>query len=768
MSAIKGLSVFFLAILTVLFFGVGFAFAHIPHDNIFAVEISPNYDQDQILFINLNGRALFKSEDGGKSWKRKVKGLDNQHKLSSLDISSQSKKILFLSSLGDGIYKSQDRGTSWFKVNQGLGTLKIDLVSISPDSSDVVLAAGTEKGLYKTKNGGSSWYRVLDGDNQITAIAFSPEQKDHIVIGDNQGVLYESNDEGEGWNQIFSIPNSGAIKAIAVSPNFSADRIFFVGTEKGGILKTVDGGISFKEVNEGLSDRAIMSLVMSPEYGTDSTLFASTWQEGVFSSNDGGSTWRKYSKGLTKTSQADQREQPHFKDLRISPKFRQDQTIFLGGFDGIFKSIDGGRSWKEINVALAGARIIKRIALSPNYANDSTVAIATMYGGAYISNEGGVRWTAINKGLVEEALIKKNLLTNILSFVFSPNYSSDKTLFSTGAHTLSRSTDGGRHWQTIWRPHSLFQKVRYRFQKESQALRSLKADKYMVVSPNFASDNTIYVVDLAGLFLRSTDGGESFSVIGNIGSPAVYIPSLVISPNFSADKTIYTASFGDLYKTVDGGYTWQTASNGIPVKKQSIKSLAISPSYQVDKTVFAGTAEGLYETKDGGESWRKLGGNAYGGDGNINTIAISPNYQSDRTFIIKVKGRGLFKTVNGGENFTRIDDYSTGQIKFSPSYSIDQTIYRSSGTELFKSTDGGNNWETITIPPDNYNFLTFLYLRLTLSPQRRFLIALVAALLSYLSLGYLGLGKKLPFRKLQIRAGGAFATFILVLILLSV
>ncbi len=153
MSAIKGLSVFFLAILTVLFFGVGFAFAHIPHDNIFAVEISPNYDQDQILFINLNGRALFKSEDGGKSWKRKVKGLDNQHKLSSLDISSQSKKILFLSSLGDGIYKSQDRGTSWFKVNQGLGTLKIDLVSISPDSSDVVLAAGTEKGLYRTHLG---------------------------------------------------------------------------------------------------------------------------------------------------------------------------------------------------------------------------------------------------------------------------------------------------------------------------------------------------------------------------------------------------------------------------------------------------------------------------------------------------------------------------------------------------------------------------------------------------------------------------------------
>ena len=760
MSAIKGLSIFSLLALTFLFFDVEAAFAHIPHDIILEVEISPTYGQDQTLFIHdpFEG-GLLKSEDGGKSWKIIVKGLDNKYRLSSLDISSQFPKTLFLSSLGDGIYKSQDEGASWVKVNQGLGTLNIDLVSISSDSSDVVLAAGTEKGLYKTKNGGSSWYQVLDGDSKITAIAFSPAQKDHIVIGDRQGILYESNDGGEGWKQVFTLPQSGAIRTIAISPNFSSDSTFFVGTEKGGIFQTVDGGISFKEVNEGISDQSIMSLAMSPDYGTDSTLFASTWQEGFFHSNDGGNTWQKSSRGLTKTSQADEYKEPHFRDLKISPTFSQDKTIFLAGFDGLFKSTNGGRVWREIDTANAVAIVIRSLALSPDYLNDSTVAITTHYRGAYISHDQGVTWTAINKGLAtRDVHIKHNRIGLLYNIVFSPNYRSDKTIFSgTWGHFL-RSTDGGKHWNKIPLTH------KSGWLDKSKGVRLSDFSRIAV-----APDNTIYLGMVLGGILRSTDGGENFSVVGNVGHQ---VSSLVISPDFSSDKTLYAGGSSGLYKTVNGGSTWQPASNGITWMKKNRIELAISPNYQVDKTVFAGTKNGLFETKDGGESWVKLAGNAYGGDGYIQGIAISPNYQSDRTFSVGVKGRGLFKTVNGGKTFTQISDYFlTRPIKFSPSYSSDRTIYASSGTELFKSTDDGNAWETITIPLSNYNYLTRLYLRLThyltRSTKRRFIVALIAALLSYLLLGYLGLEKRLPLRKSQIRAGGAFAAFIVVLILLS-
>lgn len=369
--------------MTFFLFDVSAAFAHTPHDVISKLEISSSYEQDKTLLIIVRNNLL-RSEDGGYSWKRIVKGLDNRHLLSFLVISSDhSNKFLFLSSDGDGIYKSQNKGHSWFKVNNGLGSLNIGILSISADYTNdkIVLAAGTKKGLYKTKNGGESWYQVIDSNDQITAIASFPDQKGHILFGDRKGLLYLSTDGGDVWKQHFQIANSGAITAIAVSPTFSLDNTFFVETEKGGIFKTVDGGVSFSKVNNGISDKSIISLVISPNYKIDSTIFASTWHEAVFRSNDGGKTWNKYSKGLTSDFQADQRKEPHFMELKISKTFGKDKTIFLGGYDGLFKSTDGGYVWKQMDTL--SLRLIIGLALSPSYKNDSTVAITTYVGGAY-------------------------------------------------------------------------------------------------------------------------------------------------------------------------------------------------------------------------------------------------------------------------------------------------------------------------------------------------------------------------------------------------
>ena len=763
MNALKTLSGFIFLVITFFCFDMDAALAHHPHDVIEAISISPNYEQDSTLFIIYDKDDLLKSEDGGQSWERIGKFLDNKYRLSALEVSSQSNKTLFLSSLGDGIYKSQDGGSSWFKVNQGLETLNIDLVSVSPHDSEFVLAAGTNNGLYKTENGGKSWEQVIGDNRKITAIAYFAKQKERIVIGDRQGNLYLSEDGGNVWQPLSARQNSGAINAISLSPNFASDNTLFVGTQKEGILKSVNGGRSFSEVNEGLSDKSILSLAISPNYDTDFTLLASTWNKGVFQSNDGAKSWQKYNKGLTKTAQADTYKQPHFSDLKISPKFSEDKVIFVGGFDGLFKSTNGGHTWKNVETANGIAGEIKGIALSPDYGKDSTVAINTFYQGNYLSNDRGITWTDINKELAQDHHLKHNRIGRVEDIAFSPNYRSDKTIFSGLYQLFFKSTDGGKSWQKTPLPVS-----QEGWLDKQQGIKT--SDMRIVVSPSFASDKTIYLRMLkgGGGILRSTNGGKNFSLVGNLG-PKEHTSSLVMSPDFASDKTLYLGVADGVYKSVDRGSTWKLASKGIDMTEGDYVQLAISPDYQVDGTVLAGTRKGLFVTNNRGKDWRKLAGEAYGRDSHVQAIAISPNYQSDRTFLISVRGKGLFKTIDKGENFTKIgDNYKNIKfINFSPSYASDQTIWIASKPEVFKSTNGGNSWEIIALPKDN-NFLYYLYLRLTISPKRIFAVAFIAGLLSYLSIGYLRLEKKLLLNKFQLKISGAFVAFVGVSILLSI
>jgi hypothetical protein len=117
---------------------------------------------------------------------------------------------------------------------------------------------------------------------------------------------------------------------------------------------------------------------------------------------------------------------------------------------------------------------------------------------------------------------------------------------------------------------------------------------------------------------------------------------------------------------------------------------------------------------------------------------------------------------------------SSVPIKFSPSYATDNTIYGfgTAEADVLKSTDGGQTWQIISVPRSESqidNFVTSLKvvnLVFHIYPFLGFIAALVLALPSYLLLGYLGLEKKLPLRKWQIKSGGAFVVFLAVLLVL--
>lgn len=722
-----------LSLLTFCFFNVNAAFAHIPHDVVIETKLSPNYAQDRTVYhiVNIGISTwgnIFKSEDKGQSWQRIEEGLDNQYKLSSLDIASQSPDTLFLSSFGDGIYQSKNGGQTWLKVNQGLENLNIKQVFISPHSSDLVLAMGTEKGLYKTKDEGKNWYSVM-GNHQVTAIAYFPNQENQIVIGDSQGKLYLSKDQGENWQPFFNFNNSGMIRDIKISPNFESDQTFFIGTEKKGVLKTINGGQSFNSVNQGLSDLSIASLAVSPNYKKDTTLFISAWQDGIFQSNDGGINWKKSNKGLQTVEQSLTWNSPNFSKISLSPNFAKDQTIFVAGFDGLFKTVDGGWNWQDTNIAFSRANNIHHIVLSPNYAKDQTLAFSTLFNSPYISHNQGKTWTNIDKGVQLDALLKQHLVTNIISFAFSPNYRSDKTLLASTWGSLFKTTDGGKNWEKLWVP------------------KSLRADSYMIVSPHFVTDQTIYLITYEGNLLRSTDGGQNFSAIGKLQGKAIQPPALAISPSFSVDQTLYLGGFeGGINKSVDGGVTWYSVNNNPVIEGASIK-LVISPNYQRDQTVLAGTSRGFFVTRDSGINWDKLVNGAYDTNSNVEDLAISPNYQIDQTFLVNLKGQGLFKTTDAGQTFSRIHQAFHGPIELSPSYSTDQTIYGATDMTLVRSTNGGLTWQTIQINFRKYNLMSILYLIITNAPERKIIFTLLIGLLSYLIFRFFKQSRKMLIKK---------------------
>jgi photosystem II stability/assembly factor-like uncharacterized protein len=506
-------------------------------------------------------------------------------------------------------------------------------------------------------------------------------------------------------------------------------------------------------------------------------------------STNGGERWQKHSRGLTKDAQADVGEflRPHFSHLEISKTFQEDQTIFLAGFNGLFKSTNGGQQWQEIQTL--STRSIVGLGVSPDYKNDATVAIGTYVWGNYLSEDGGKTWTAINRGLEE---LNTYGLARVFNIVFSPNYSVEHILFSGTWSAVVKSTDRGKHWKMIPLTDLRGQKVKGPFA--------------ITVSPSFATDRTVYVGTRQGYLFRSTDGGDNFSIVGEVDRPII---SLVISPDFSSDQTLYASVPGGVYKTVDSGTTWQSVSGGLVLTQNNAENdvkgdaengskndskndsknfiLAISPNYKIDQTVFVGTASGIFQTKSGGENWEKLVNTAYGEDSYIEAIALSPAYQNDQTLIISARGKGLFKSIDDGKTFTPIgnalieDNYvlsnmigfpsvGTSPIYFSPDYSTDQTIYGFSGADLFKSEDGGNTWTQINLPTPSHDFWSsarLAHLRLKSSTKLMLIAASVAAILSYASIGYLGLEKNLALRKSQIKVGAALMTFIAVVALLS-
>lgn len=317
--------------------------AHMPHNNVRALAISPRYFHDRTVFLAVE-KLFIKSMDGGASWQSIIRGIDNSHNFSYLAVapSTGSNYSIFLGTEGDGVYRSDDSGTSWNKTNRGLNNLVIKSIYVSPDyeHDKTVLLVESQGELYRSVNGGENWSQVSMDNRKASSLVFSQSKRNKfILMGNQEGIVYISSDRGETFAEHSRISDCGSITSIAIAPDKASGAEYFIGTEKKGLFFTSDDGRSYEQAHIDLAMSVktgnslqphreyITSIVLSPNYHEDSTLYVTTWYDAVYRSGDGGRTWQRLSKGLTITYQADTpgNNDPHFYALNISDGFMMDQ-----------------------------------------------------------------------------------------------------------------------------------------------------------------------------------------------------------------------------------------------------------------------------------------------------------------------------------------------------------------------------------------------------------------------------------------------------------
>ncbi len=303
---------------------------------------------------------------------------------------------------------------------------------------------------------------------RATAIAGIPHKPFTFFMGTTGGGVWKTEDAGLTWGNISDgqIP-VGSIGAIEVAPG--DDQVIYVGTGSAcvrgnistgiGMYKSMDGGANWQKI--GLSSAGQISEVIVHPDNPDvvwvaalGNVFGPNSERGVFKSTDGGATWKKTLFVNDSTGAADliiHPENPRILFASMWQVERKPWTLIDGGYNGgVWKSIDGGDSWKKMEGGLPTG-LLGKIALGISPANPNRMwaliqAAVEEDGGLYRSENGGKQWKRVSG---DHRIRQRGwYYTHI-----TPHPTDENTLYSNNTR-LYKSIDGGNTvGETISTPH---------------------------------------------------------------------------------------------------------------------------------------------------------------------------------------------------------------------------------------------------------------------------------------------------------------------------
>ena len=608
----------------------------------------------------------------GLSWRRISAGsMFSRNTISQIVFDSHDPNVLYVGTYNAGVFKSIDGGISWRPIHNGLERAAIISLIIDPANPNTLYAGTSWGGIYKTHDGGDHWYAINEGlddpSSGRTHIIADPKDHDHL-LSTAEFKLYESFDEGENWSSVQESSCPYGIINLIIHPKEPQTLIAasWLTEECGdsGIYRSEDGGKTWEY--SGLEQDARIEplhlLVVDHRSGSIVYTTADTAEDGerLFISTDGGRTWSRSElkdsctalvihpkdesvaycatrsdNRLLKTSDAgrtwQELTQPETSTTRVitfrAPEY---DTLFLGG-QGLFISTDDGISWVEHSDGLGNSRIelvFDPFESSSIYTTDTsdsgggrypfpgleggytwdlligeTTTTAfdtdqrTIYrlgnwyreGGILISPDRGETWTRIDGPATSLRGIATHPVEEGILYVYAHNQ----------PPFLYISSDGGATWQ---------------------GANGIRDMRYPDLYFDHDQGEVVYAVSIGGKIDRSDDAGRNWASCEGTEMLHYAISNTRFSVHPQDRDRLYLASWGGgVYVSEDGCQSWQTSNQGLG--SLYVNTIAIDPLNP--DTIYAGTDNGAYVSFDGGQYWTEVNQGLLGALV-IYSIAIDP------------------------------------------------------------------------------------------------------------------------------------------------
>ncbi len=637
-------------------YAIGFLAIDPTNPNVVWVGTGENNNQNNVIY----GDGIYKSEDGGKTWKNK--GLQESEHVTGIVIDPNNTNVVYASAYGSlrrgggdrGIYKSTDGGETWEKVLYVSEFTGFYQIHMDPRYSNILYAVahqrmrklysgvygGEESGIYRTTDSGKSWHKLTNGfPTEIIGrigMDVSPANPDIVYAiveasPKDQG-FYRSTDRGASWTKQSSYASAYKFyfQKIFADPK-EADRVYSMDVF---LQVTEDGGKSWNNLGSDKKHVDDHFLWIDP---SDTRHLINGCDGGVYQSYDRGKNWDFICNlPITEIYKVSTDFDEPFYNVYIGTQDNNSLTgpsrtvssggitnhdwLFTNGGDGFETQVD----WKNPNIIYAQSQ-----------------------------NGGLVRF---DKRSGENLFIKPYEFADA-AYRFdwdSPLLISrhdNKRLYFAG-NKLLRSDDMGSTWREISPdltrgvPKEMMNLMNRSWRIDELARKGSMAN-IASIAESPIDENILFAGSGDGLIHYTTDGGKNWNKSQVEGLPKFTRIHNMVASNH--DKNVAYAAChnfngGDykpyLYRTTDGGKNWEQINNDLPERGSTY---SIQEDHIDKNLLFIGTQFGVYFSNTGGDEWIKL-------SSGIPTHAIMDMeiQRRENDLVVSTFGRGVYI----------LDDYS--------------------------------------------------------------------------------------------------------------